>query len=271
MTAAAAGALNRVKAVWSQGRPALLGWLHIPSAFSAEALGRCGYDGLVVDMQHGPAGLETAVEMFRAIESGGGEPCVRLMQNDPGEIMKLLDMGATVLICPMVETAGQAAAFARALHYPPAGERSYGPRRPLLRYGADYRRLASATVAGLVMIETRKGMENLDEILAVEGLEGVFIGPADLAVSLGCDPHAPAAEPVVEDAIEAIRERCRRAGRRAGIFCADAGQAQARLRQGFDLVSLQPDLSLAVEGARRSVAAACEAIAGAKQDHSPAA
>jgi 4-hydroxy-2-oxoheptanedioate aldolase len=248
--------LNGLRRRWARGEAALLGWLQIPSAFSAEALGRCDYDGLVVDMQHGPADLTTAIDMIRAIESSGGEPCVRLRQNDAGEIMKLLDMGATGLICPMIETAEQASAFSRALHYPPMGDRSYGPRRPLLKHGANYWRVASDTMVGMAMIETAQGLDNLDEILAIEGIDGVFVGPADLALSLGYDPVAHSAEAQVRDAIRQICDRARRARRQVGIFCTDSEQAAARISEGFTLVSLQPDLALMVEAASRSISVA---------------
>jgi 4-hydroxy-2-oxoheptanedioate aldolase len=242
--------MNQVRASWSRGSPAVLGWLQIPAALSAEALAGCGYHALVVDLQHSPTDFVAAVEMFTAIECGGAEPFVRVRANDASGIMKLLDCGARGVIVPMIETAEQARAFASALHYPPRGTRSFGPRRPLLRYGPGYPEFASETIVGLAMIETALGLKNLDEILATPGIDGIFIGPADLALALGAPPEADSQDPRVVAAIRAILARAREHNKRAGIFCGSAAFARRRLAEGFDLVSLTPDLSMLLSAAR---------------------
>lgn len=236
--------MNRVRSAWSDGRPAIVGWLHIPSSFSAEVLSRCGHDALVVDLQHGAADFTAATEMFRAIESGGVEPFVRLQSaDDTGAVMKLLDFGATGVIAPLIETAAQARALVSALHYPPAGVRSYGPRRPLLRHGEAYWETASSTIVSMLMIETALAVRNLEEILAVDGFDGVFIGPADLALSLGCPPSSAQPQPVLTQTIDRILGQAHRAGRKAGIFCATTQAAIEAIGRGFDLVSLPPDMA----------------------------
>jgi 4-hydroxy-2-oxoheptanedioate aldolase len=238
---------------WASGRPAVVGWLQIPAPLSAEALSRCGYDGLVVDLQHSPIDLSDAVAMMTAIELGGAVPLARTRANDPGEVMALLDAGAYGIIAPMVETATDARRLAHALHYPPRGGRSYGPRRPSLRYGARYFQIASQTIVSFAMIETVPGLDNLDAILAVDGIDGVFIGPSDLALALGRGPGADSDDPVVVDAIRHIRERAHAHGRRAGIFCSAPHFAREKLAEGFDLVSITPDLTLLVAAARASL------------------
>jgi 4-hydroxy-2-oxoheptanedioate aldolase len=245
--------MNKIRAIWAEGRAAILGWLHIPSVISAEALSRCGYDGLVVDLQHGAAGFESMVPMLMAIEAGGAEPFVRVRHDDPAEIMKAMDFGAYGVIAPMIDTADHARAFASALHYPPQGARSFGPRRPLLRYGEDYVSQASASVVSLAMIETAAGLANLDAILAVEGYDGVFIGPGDLSLALGRPPRADPEDPVVVEAIEHIRARCKAAGKRVGLFCVEPAYARRMINAGFDLVSIAPDLTLLTRAAQRTV------------------
>ncbi|KSV75205.1 hypothetical protein N185_17650 [Sinorhizobium sp. GW3] len=246
--------MNRIRALWNSDQPAVCNWLQIPATIHAEALAGCGWDGIVIDLQHSPIDITKAMDMIVAIEKGGAEPLVRLQSNNAAEIMKLLDLGAYGVIAPMVETQEQAKAFASAIHYPPSGTRSFGPRRPLLRYGAGYLQQASASIVALAMIETRLGLENLEAILAVDGLDGVFIGPADLALALGCEARPDSNDPIVVEAISEIRSRTRMAGKRIGIYCASAGFARAKLDEGFDLVTMAPDLPALISASRSALA-----------------
>ena len=245
--------MNKIRAVWAEDRAAILGWLQIPSAISAEALSHCGYDGLVIDLQHGASDLSSVIPMLVAIEAGGAEPFVRVRANDASDIMKVLDFGAYGVIAPLIDTADDARAFAAALHYPPRGGRSYGPRRPLLRYGDDYLKHASESVVSLAMIETAAGLENLDAILAVDGYDGIFIGPADLALALGRTPRPDNEDPLVMEAIEHIHACCKAFGKRVGLFCVETSYALRMIRAGFDLVTIAPDLAMLVRAAQRAV------------------
>ena len=247
-------ALNRIRRVWRRGEAAVLGWLQIPAALSAEALSRCDYDGLVIDLQHSSTDIADAIAMITAIEGGTAEPFVRVQANDAGMIMKLLDCGARGVIVPMIETADQARELASALHYPPRGRRSFGPRRPLLRYGSAYPEFASETFVGLAMIETALALENLDEILSVDGIDGVFIGPADLALALGAEPAADSTDPRVMAAVSTILRRTHVYGKRCGIFCASTPFARDKLAQGFDMISITPDLAMLINSARAALA-----------------
>lgn len=248
--------MNKIRDIWNTSGAAIAGWMQTDSALQAETLATCGYDAIVLDLQHSVTGFNQAVAMLAAIESKGVEPFIRAQWNDPGDIMRWLDAGAYGIIAPLIETADQATQFANALRYPPHGNRSFGPRRPTLRFGADYMATADETIVGLAMIETQKGMENLDSILAVSGLDGVFIGPADLAMSLGSKPVPDSEDPVVVDAIAGILAQTKKAGKRAGIFCGSGKSAQQKIAAGFDFVSTTPDLVMLAAAAKASVAQA---------------
>jgi 4-hydroxy-2-oxoheptanedioate aldolase len=248
--------MNKVKNRWSQGLPACGSWMNIASPLVAETLSRAGYDCVVVDVQHAETNINAIAPMLTAIELGGAEPFVRLRWNRPEDIMYALDMGAYGVIVPLVESAAHARAMVDAALYPPHGSRSYGPRRPALRYGESYARQARDTFVLLAMIETRRGLDHLDEILTVDGLDGVFIGPADLSQSLVGVPRADSDDPVVVAAVAHILTAAKAYEKRAGIFCAGAEFGAQKIREGFDFVTLTPDIALIDKGARAALATA---------------
>lgn len=236
--------INRIRQKWDDGQSALVAWLHIPSAYSAELLASLDFDGVVVDLQHSTIDCKTAIEMFTAAECRGCEPLVRAGQNDFTEIGKLLDGGASGIIVPLIESAEAARRLVDSVHYPPLGSRSLGPRRPVLRWGEAYRANTRQYLVSLAMIETRPGLDNLDDILATPDLDGVFVGPSDLALALGREPEANIRDEQVLGAISYIRERAHGAGKRVGIFCAHPLAARGRIDEGFDLVSIGTDSQL---------------------------
>lgn len=244
---------NRIRQRWDAGKPVVACWLNIPSAQHAELLATIGFDCLIVDLQHSAIDFSTAVSMLTAIEARGCEPLVRIKVNDAADIGKLLDNGAYGIIAPLVNDAADAEAFAAALHYPPHGSRSYGPRRPMIRWGPNYIEQASESIVSLAMIETLCGFENIDKILAVPGFDGVFIGPADLALAFGAAPSADPTDPVILRAIRHIRERASAAGRRTGIYCGSAAAARRWIDEGFDLVSVGSDLQMLATAARNAL------------------
>ncbi len=176
---------NRVRQRWQVGETVLNGWLAIPNSFSAETMAHQGWDSLTIDLQHGIVDYLSTVSMLQAISTTDVTPLVRVAWLDPGIIMKVLDAGAYGVICPMINDAADAEALVAACRYPPQGQRSFGPIRALLYAGADYPSHANESVIVLAMIETAKALANLDEILAVPHLDGVYVGPADLSNALG--------------------------------------------------------------------------------------
>lgn len=228
--------------------PIFNAWLSIGSSYLAEIVAHGGYDAVTVDCQHGMLGWDAAFAMLQAISTTDAVPLVRPTDNVPGEIMRWLDAGAYGIICPMISTRAQAEALVAACRYPPVGSRSHGPSRGLLYGGADYPAHANDEILVLAMIETREGLENVADIVATPGLDGIYLGPNDLALALGQRPVSESDDPVICDAVERIRSAAQSAGKIAGIFCSGGPGAARRIDEGFDLVTPGND-ALLLKGA----------------------
>ena len=235
---------NVLRDLKSADKPIVNAWLSIGSSYCAEIVAHGGYDAVTVDCQHGMMGFDVALTMLQAISTTSAIPLVRPSRNDPAEIMRWLDAGAYGLICPMISTRAEAEAFVAACRYPPLGNRSFGPSRGLLYGGADYAAKANQEILVLGMIETREGLDNLDAIVATPGLDGIYIGPNDLALALGRDPKPESEDPVMIEAIERVRASTVATGGVAGIFCSGGAGAAQRVREGFDLVTPGNDAML---------------------------
>ncbi|MEM5429781.1 HpcH/HpaI aldolase family protein [Cupriavidus oxalaticus] len=245
---------NRIRKMWAAGQAVVNGWLSIPSAFAAETMAHQGWDSLTIDLQHGALDYADALALLTAISTTDTVPVVRVPWNEPGILMKVLDAGAYGVICPMVNTRADAERLVAATRYPPLGSRSFGPIRGLLYGGADYAQHANDTVVVLAMIETRQGLENLDEILSVDGLDGVYIGPSDLSLALGCRPTFDDVDPPVAQAIEHVVARARAHGRVAGVHNGAPAAALRRIGQGFGFVTVSSDARLMAAGAQQVMA-----------------
>jgi len=246
---------NPLRELHAAGRPALTGWLSIDSGYSAELIGSCGYDAVVVDLQHAPIYLDKAVSMLQALSATGAVPMARCAANQLFEINKLLDGGAYGIVCPLINTPEEAGRFVAACRYPPSGLRSYGPTRGLLYGGADYFEAADSTIVTLAMIETRQALSNLDAICAVPGLDGVLVGPGDLGIALGLGPSADWRSDPMAGALAGIRSAARRAGKMAGIVCMPVPFAQDMKHQGWDIVVVGSDSTFLRQGATAALSA----------------
>lgn len=232
---------NKLKSIWARGEAVVNGWLSIPSAFSAEVMANQGFDSLTVDMQHGVIDYQVAVTMLQGISTTGAMPMARVPWNDPARLMKILDAGAYGVICPMVNTRAEAEALVRACKYPPRGYRSWGPVRASLYAGADYGDHANDDIVVMPMIETAEAMKNLDEILSVPGVDGVYVGPSDLSLALGLKPRLDQTDAPVVEAQQKIAEACKRHGVVAGIHNSTAAYALKMIAQGYQFVTLASD------------------------------
>lgn len=240
------------------GKPIVNAWLSIGSSYSAELIAHQGFDSATIDMQHGMVGIEQTFAMLQAISTTEVVPLVRPPSNDPSIIMRILDRGAYGIICPMISTSADAERLVRACRYPPTGDRSFGPARALLYGGSGYLAGANTEILIFAMIETAEGLENVKEILATPGLDGVYIGPNDLALSLGHEPIAENPTSRMVEEIAKIRVAAKNADLIAGIFCSDGNAARQRIAEGFDFVTPGNDAMILKAGMQKAVGAARE-------------
>jgi 4-hydroxy-2-oxoheptanedioate aldolase len=244
---------NGVRKIWNEGGSVVNGWLGIPNSFSAEVMAHATFDSVTVDMQHGMVDFQAAVGMLQALSTTDVTPLARVSWNDPTPIMKTLDAGAYGIVCPMINSQEECERFVGACRYAPDGYRSFGPIRATLYAGADYQVHANATVLTFAMIETAQALENLEAIVSTPGLDGVYIGPADLALSLGHKPKFDHTEPELLEPIERILGAAKAHGVMPGIHCGSAAYAKRMIDLGFQLVTLLSDQRLLVAAAKAMV------------------
>lgn len=244
---------NLVRQRIGGGARVLNAWCSIASAHVAEAIAHQGFDSVTIDLQHGAIDYAQAFHMLQAVSASPAMPMARVPWNEPGILMKLLDSGAYGLICPMINSAADARAFVGACRYPPIGVRSYGPNRVVHYAGPDYWQRANAEVLLLAQIETAAALASLDDILAVDGLDGVYVGPGDLSLSLGAPPTMAPDAPHVLEAMARVRMRTRAAGLIAGVHTDGPATALKRFAEGFQFCSMQTDMRLLLDAAKAAV------------------
>lgn len=248
---------NKILHKWADGQPVLNGWLSIACPFTAEIIAAQGYDSVTIDLQHGLAGYEIATAMLQAMCASAVTPMVRVPWLDPAAIMKALDIGAYGVICPMINTKEEAERLVSYVRYPPTGVRSFGPTRANFSAGSDYGTHANDQIICLAMIETAEAVANLPEILSTPGLDGIYIGPADLTMGLtgrryrtGFDRE----EPELVETIQGILQKTHQAGLHAGLHNGTPAYAAKAVGWGFDLVTIANDVKLLSDAASQSVA-----------------
>ena len=244
--------VNRVKELWKNEQVAIGGWLSIPSGISTEIMSHQEWDVLTIDMQHALVSVSDMVPMITAISTTEVTPFVRVPWLEPGIIMKALDAGSYGVICPMINTREDAERFVSYCRYAPQGKRSFGPGRAVFYAGNDYAMQANETILTLAMIETQKALDNLEEILTVEGLDAVFVGPSDLGMSL-CYAPGNHEEPVLLEAIESILKKAQSNGKKAGIYTLTPEYAKRMIKLGFDYVVISSDARMLTAQANKTL------------------
>ena len=247
------GPLAALRAEWQSGKAAFGAWCSIPSAGVIEVVCVDGIAYACLDQQHGFFDDLTLVDGIRAIERCGAVPLTRVATNVPWMIGKALDAGALGVIVPMVEDGADAAVAVGACRYPPRGTRSFGPTRAQL-FDKPQTARGFEDVLCFVMVETERGVANVDEIARTPGLDGIYIGPSDLTLALGHATLAGPESPLLREPIEQIAAACRRNGIIAGIHCVDGSTAGRFAERGFQLITCFKDTTLIANAALREVA-----------------
>ena len=240
---------NPLKSKFAAGEAAVGSWLSLCSPVAAEAMAPIGWDWLVVDAQHSPVGFETMVNCFRAIQLGGAIPMARVPWLETTWIQRTLDAGALGLVVPMVNSAEEARQVVANMKYGPVGIRSSGGSRVSTYIDGEYVRWANENIVVIVMIETITAARHAEEIMAVPGVDGCFIGPNDLALSMGLDLGNAGDE--IEAVMQGILKACKNTGKAAGKHCYDAGEISRRIEEGFQFLALASDSRFMVAEARR--------------------
>ncbi len=223
---------------WKAGEPTFGAWCTIPSTWTAEIAARSGYDWVCIDTQHGLIGYDLMLPMLQAIAAGGVPSFVRVPWNEPGTIMKALDAGAGGVIVPMINSVDEARAAVGACRYPPEGFRSTGPIRARV-VDSDWR-----LPICVVMIETVQAVSRVDEIFSVPGIDAVFVGPNDLALSAGVDSSYEGRDPEHRRLIQTVVRSARAHGVTAGIMCGSPEVASQWQKVGFQMLALDSDTRL---------------------------
>jgi 4-hydroxy-2-oxoheptanedioate aldolase len=249
---------NTAKRAWREGRTTYGAWLQLPDSFASEAMAHQGFDWVCIDMQHGAVDYQTALGMLQAISTTDTIPFVRVPWNEPGIIGKMLDAGAYGVVIPMVNSHAEAEAAVGACLYQPAGYRSFGPVRAAYYGGADYAGHANDEIACIPMIETKPAIEQLDDILSVPGIAAVYVGPADLSLTLGLPPGMDNDAPEFDEALKTIVDSCARHGITPGIH-SNASLAAKRAAQGFKMITVSSDLGAMARGAAQDLHSVREA------------
>lgn len=243
---------NALKDRLTGGENCINGWLSMSNGYGAELMARHPWDSLTVDLQHGVHDYASMVACFQGASASGIPLLARVPSLEAGMIGKVLDAGAWGVICPMVNSAEQATNLAAASLYPPLGERSNGPNRAA-GYGepaAAYQSFANAEVLVIPMIETIAAIDALDGILEVPGVSGIYVGPSDLAFSMGYQPAFDTENPEILAIYERVARSAKAHGKFAGIHCLDPVYAARMTQLGFQFVTVSSDALLMMNGAR---------------------
>lgn len=234
-------------------------WSALPEPLVADAVARAGFDCVTFDVQHGLHDTRSVIEGLGAVALAGKPSLVRLPLGDNALASRVLDMGAEGVIAPMINTEAEARALVAATKYPPLGERSWGPRRAMSLSGKDaqaHLETANAETLTFAMIETARSLEALEAILAVSGIDGVFVGPSDLSVTLSEGARIAPLDAGLDTTIARIAEQAIAAGKVAGAFAATPERARQFAGIGYRLIALATDHEYLVAGARGLLAAA---------------
>ena len=251
---------NHVRRRLAAGEPSVGTWLAIPSPETAEYVSQLGFDWLVVDAEHNPIDIRTLAQMFLAMAASDTAPMVRIPWNSGENFKRVLDAGAWGVVVPMVNSREEAERAVEAARFYPQGDRSVGGGRHSMSFGTtadQYRRNANDEILLVLQIEHIRGAENADAILSVPGVDACFIGPNDLAASMGMGLGVPleSDDPRLVQAIQHIRETCLRHGVAPGVHCSNARGVNQRIDEGFQFCAMASEIGYLLAGLKADLAA----------------
>lgn len=247
---------NALKDKWAAGQATINGWCSIASSFSAEIMAAQGFDSVTIDVQHGALDYSSAMPMLQAIRASGTFPMARVPWREPGIIMKMLDAGAMGIICPMINNSAEAEQFASYMRYPPRGQRSFGPTRASFAMPGYNVKDANSDVLAFAMIETADGVANLDEIAATPGIDGLYVGPADLTLGVTDGRLPPGFDRTEDEMIEVIQRiavAAKANGIAAALHCGSVDYAVKAIGWGYDMVTVGGDVRMLAAAAGDTV------------------
>jgi len=253
---------NPLRAAWAANRQTIGTWCSLPALGAVEVVSQSGFDWVIIDWQHGQFDVESLGLMIQTAAMAGTVPLARVPINEPWMIQKVFDLGAFGVIVPLVDTAEQAAAAVAACRYPPYGNRSFGPIRTARVIGWEPAQ-ANAEVLCIVQVETKESLANVEAIAAVPGVDGIFVGPADLAISMG----VPFGDPQVDASLSAVLAAGAANGVTIGRNCDAPSDARAAFAAGFSFVGVGGDTEFL--GLAASTAARESLPVGADRGHYP--
>ncbi|MFC1899832.1 HpcH/HpaI aldolase/citrate lyase family protein [Chloroflexota bacterium] len=245
---------NKVKELWREGQAPTFAWLSTADTYIAEAVANVGFDAMLLDMQHGMTiGPDRAGQWLQAVSTTDTVPMVRVPWNEPFFIQWALDAGAYGIIVPLVNNREEAAKAGMACRYPPLGYRSFGPNRVRFYAGADYAQKANEEIVCLVMIEDIKTVARIEELAEAPGIDGFYIGPADLAISLGIPPMKYLESDKHAEACQKVLNVAKDHNLVAGVQCASPEEVVQRVKQGFMLSNAVNDVGAVTAGANTAL------------------
>lgn len=261
---------NHVRRRLAAGEPSIGTWLSLPSPECAEYVGKLGFDWLVVDTEHNPVDIRTLAQMFAAMAGTAVAPMVRIPWNSGENFKRVLDAGAWGVVVPMVNTRAEAEAAVEAARYAPLGARSVGGGRHAMSFetsSAEYYAHANENILLVLQIEHIRGVENAAEILSVPGVDATFIGPNDLAASMGLGLGVPleSDEPRLVEAITHVRDTAIEHGVAPGIHTSGAAAVNQRIAEGFQFCAMASELRYLLAGLNQDIAALNWTAAGRQQ------
>jgi 4-hydroxy-2-oxoheptanedioate aldolase len=245
---------NRLRELWSDGKAVFGAWILLSTPAGAEIIAQVGFDYVGIDCQHGLLDYGDMRDILLTVRGIATTPIVRVPTSDPSWVGRALDAGAEGIIVPMVNSREDAEGAVAACRYPPVGLRSHGLARGHQTFGTNPTDI-NREVLCFAMIETREGLDNAHLICTTPGIDGIYIGPSDLAISLGFSPAAPR-PPEHADAVAKILAVCDESGIVPGIHAYGGADARARAAQGFKMVTVTADAAVLAMGSRSELGAA---------------